>query len=115
MTTSEKSKVLAPAATRRKPPNAGKGRVKGVPNKVTGQIKTAIADALDGFAPRIPALLDEVAGKDAARALEIVAKLAEFAVPKLTRGHLTAQAVTLEQLIAGDPASPLALPDGSDE
>lgn len=31
----------------RKPPNAGKGRKKGVPNKVTGQLKEMILQALD--------------------------------------------------------------------
>lgn len=32
----------------RKPPNAGKGRPKGVPNKVTGALKDMILSALDG-------------------------------------------------------------------
>lgn len=31
-----------------RPPNAGKGRKKGVPNKVTGELKTMILQALDG-------------------------------------------------------------------
>jgi len=31
-----------------KPPNAGKGRPKGVPNKVTGALKEMILRALDG-------------------------------------------------------------------
>lgn len=30
-----------------KPPNAGKGRPKGVPNKVTGELKTMILQALE--------------------------------------------------------------------
>lgn len=37
------SKVKASA-----PPNAGKGRKKGVPNKVTGEVKAMILEALDG-------------------------------------------------------------------
>ena len=32
----------------RKPPNAGKGRKKGVPNKFTGELKEMILRALDG-------------------------------------------------------------------
>lgn len=32
---------------RPKPPNAGKGRRKGVPNKVTGELKAMILEALD--------------------------------------------------------------------
>lgn len=34
--------------SRPKPPNAGKGRPKGVPNKVTGALKDMILQALDG-------------------------------------------------------------------
>lgn len=30
-----------------RPPNAGKGRKKGTPNKVTGELKTMILEALD--------------------------------------------------------------------
>lgn len=36
------------AAKGRKPPNAGKGRKKGVPNKVTGALKDMILQALTG-------------------------------------------------------------------
>lgn len=35
------------AETDRKPPNAGKGREKGVPNKITRELKQMILDALD--------------------------------------------------------------------
>jgi hypothetical protein len=41
----EGSKVVASAAN--KPPNAGKGRKKGVPNKTTAAIKDMIVQALD--------------------------------------------------------------------
>ena len=41
------SKVQASAA--RKPPNAGKGRIKGVPNKNTRLAKDAIAAAAEGL------------------------------------------------------------------
>lgn len=39
------SKVLESAAKR--PPNAGKGRVKGVPNKTTAAVKEMIVEALN--------------------------------------------------------------------
>ncbi len=35
-------------SVRRRPPNAGKGRVKGVPNKTTALLKDAILRAADG-------------------------------------------------------------------
>lgn len=45
--TTKPSKVLAPTEKRR-PPNAGKGRVKGVPNKITADVKAMILQALSG-------------------------------------------------------------------
>jgi hypothetical protein len=41
------SKMVKPAGSRPKPPNAGKGRVKGVPNKVTGAVKDMVREALE--------------------------------------------------------------------
>lgn len=40
------SKLLMAAAKGHRPPNAGKGRPKGVPNKVTGELKDMILQAL---------------------------------------------------------------------
>lgn len=34
-------------ATKRMPPNAGKGRPKGVPNKLTGKVRAMVEEALD--------------------------------------------------------------------
>lgn len=41
------SKLEGSAVTKRRPPNAGKGRVKGVPNKTTVAVKQALAAAFD--------------------------------------------------------------------
>lgn len=41
------SKMEKSAAPNRRPPNAGKGRVKGVPNKVTKAVKEMVIAALD--------------------------------------------------------------------
>jgi hypothetical protein len=41
------SKVVRSAAVKRLPPNAGKGRVKGVPNRVTTELKALVLGALD--------------------------------------------------------------------
>lgn len=43
------SKVVTPAGSKPLPPNAGKGRKKGVPNKATGTAKEAIAKLSDGM------------------------------------------------------------------
>jgi hypothetical protein len=53
---SKVQKIAAPVPVgKRLPPNAGKGRAKGVPNKLTAAIRAALAEAL------------ELAGQDAAR------------------------------------------------
>ena len=40
--------TVEPSAGPKLPPNAGKGRVKGVPNKVTRELKEMISEALEG-------------------------------------------------------------------
>lgn len=91
--------------SRRKPPPApGPGRPKGSKNKVPAELKKALQMALDGFATEIPSLLQQVAKKDPARALELVARLGEYVVPKLGRTEHTVGRTTLEELVAGADA-----------
>ena len=47
MSNQGKASRVVPSAAVRRPPNAGKGRIKGVPNKVTASIKSAISEAFD--------------------------------------------------------------------
>jgi hypothetical protein len=42
-----KSSKMLPGAAVRRPPNAGKGRKKGVPNKATASVKAAIIEAFE--------------------------------------------------------------------
>ena len=48
--------ALAAPAAKRRPPNAGRGRKKGVPNKMTRSIKEAMQLAFDGMGG-VPALI----------------------------------------------------------
>lgn len=41
--------TVVKSAARPKPPNAGKGRVKGVPNKTTVAVKAALAEAFENL------------------------------------------------------------------
>jgi hypothetical protein len=83
-------------ADRRKPPNAGKGRKKGVPNKATADVRKAFTALLEGAADKLQIWLDRVAKKDPGRALDVIAKFAEYHVPKLSRTELSTGTDTLK-------------------
>lgn len=81
---------------KRKPPNAGKGRKKGVPNKVTADVRKSFSLLLEGAAPKLQTWLNRVAKKEPGRALDLVAKLAEYHIPKLSRTELSTGSDTLK-------------------
>jgi hypothetical protein len=72
-------------AAKKKPPAAGKGRVKGKPNKVTGSVREMFAAFVEGNVPKVQGLFDRVAKKNPIKALEIMVRFAEFVVPRLQR------------------------------
>ena len=71
--------------------NAGKGRPKGSPNKLTQEFRETVKQLLDDNAENVGIWLTQVAaGTDDSKpdpkgALDILSKLAEFASPKLAR------------------------------
>lgn len=83
-------------AAKKKPPNAGKGRKRGVPNKITADVRKAFSLLLEGAAPDLQAWLRRVAKKEPGRALDIVAKFAEYHIPKLSRTELSTGSDTLK-------------------
>jgi len=113
MATKQVSKVVK---TTRKPPNAGKGRQKGVPNKATGVAREAFAMFVDGNAHKMQRWLDRVAegvpviNADTkqqeerngvplwinppapATALDIIQRIAEYHIPKLARTEVVGDA-----------------------
>jgi hypothetical protein len=79
---------LVRTAEKRKPPNAGKGRKMGVPNKATANAREAIARFVDGNSDRLQGWLDDIAADEKQgpkAALDAFMGLLEYHVPKLAR------------------------------
>jgi hypothetical protein len=85
---------------KRKPPNAGKGRVKGVPNKVTATARKVMQMVADGRGEDFIRWMDETASGQRGKkgwsrapnpegAARLYLQALEFTVPKLARTELT--------------------------
>jgi hypothetical protein len=65
------------------------GRQKGTPNKVTQEFRETVKQLLEENRENVALWLAKVAEEDPAKALDLLAKLAEFGAPKLARTELT--------------------------
>lgn len=72
----------------KKPPNAGIGRKKGVPNKATGDVRTLIAKIAEKNAAKIDGWLSRVARKNPAKAIDLYIRMIEYHIPKLSRQEI---------------------------
>lgn len=68
---------------------AGAGRPKGAPNKATADVRAAFATLVEGAVPQFKDWLNRVGKEDPARALDLIAKFAEYQIPKLSRTEVT--------------------------
>ena len=81
-----KASTVQGVAAKRLPPNAGKGRVKGVPNKSTVQAREAIAKFVELNVPRFQEWLTKIETEHGPLvAMRCVQDMVEYHVPKLSR------------------------------
>lgn len=66
----------------------GGGSRKGIPNKVTADARETFRRLLEDNGPKMQRWVERVARKNPAMALRLLADLAEFIVPKLSRAEL---------------------------
>jgi hypothetical protein len=81
---------IVKSSENRRPPRAGMGRPAGVPNKATSAFRETVNRVLEDNAENVSKWLREVGLQDPARALDLLVKMAEYAVPKLSRQEVTA-------------------------
>lgn len=79
--------MSAPKGTR--PPNAGKGRKKGVPNKATADVRAAIALIAQRNVEAVEGWLRQI--EDPAKRVDLFLSLCEYHIPKLARVENTGE------------------------
>jgi hypothetical protein len=71
--------------------NKLQGSRKGVPNKTTQEIREAFQLLIENNQDKMQLWLTETAIEEPARALEIILKMSEYIVPKLSRTEVKAE------------------------
>lgn len=66
-----------------------KGRPKGSKNKIPAEARAAIQMIVEGRIAEVDAWIGRVAKKNPGRAVELVEKLTEYVIPKLSRTEVT--------------------------
>lgn len=67
----------------------GPGRPKGQVNKITARIREAFADLLESRMDQVGELIDRVAEEDPKAAVDLIVRISERFLPKLTQTSLT--------------------------
>jgi hypothetical protein len=77
----------------------GGGSRKGILNKATGDVRAVFSAFVEHNSDRAQELFDRVAGKDPAKALDLLARLSEFVIPKLARTEVSGELAVRGKLI----------------
>ena len=77
--------------------NLSTGRPKGSPNKVTKDVRDAYKEFVEDNVGSFQAWIEEVAKTNPAKALELVANLSEYFLPKLSRSEVKQQVIEIEK------------------
>lgn len=77
----------------------GPGRPPGMQNKITIEFRDTVRRLLEKNTQNVGVWLDRVAEDDPGRALELLARLAEFAAPKLARTEVVGDSETPIEMI----------------
>lgn len=84
----EQSTKVQKSSAKVMPPNAGKGREKGVPNKSTVAFREAVAKLLNDNSANFQQWIEQIAQDDPEKAINALTKLADFAAPRLARQEI---------------------------
>jgi hypothetical protein len=77
----------------------GGGSRKGIPNKATGDVRAVFSAFVEHNSERVQELFDQVADKDPAKALDLLARISEFVVPKLARTEINGELAVRGKLV----------------
>lgn len=83
--------TVLPSVEKRKPPAAGMGRKKGVPNNTTRDVRAAIATIAENKISEVEGWLTSIAQEDPAKALDLYLRMIEYHIPKLARSEVTGE------------------------
>lgn len=108
-TLSTGSKVVA--GIRPAPPNAGKGRPPGVPNRVTARVRSAVAELAESLLDKVPGWIEAGAKDDPLGAARLYLAILEYCVPKVDRAGYDSLRRIDERERAGAMLPPSAPPE----